>query len=91
MGTMTDILKRIDKKISIMVLVDEHPLVEVHVEKKEILIDVKNPLLAIEYGLKKFLESRKAKEKSDTSRVLKMIKEKGYRIKVKYGVFEFDV
>ncbi|MHA2065617.1 MAG: hypothetical protein ACXABY_14675 [Candidatus Thorarchaeota archaeon] len=91
MGTMTDILKRIDKRISIMVLIDEKPLVEVSVEKKEIIVEVKNPLLAIEYGLKKFFESRKVKEKSDTSRVLKMIKDKGYKIKVKYGVFEFDV
>jgi hypothetical protein len=91
MGTMTDILKRIDKRISIMVLIDEKPLVEVHVEKKEITVEVKNPILAIEYGLKKFFESRKLKEKGNTSKILKMIKDKGYRIKIKYGVFEFDI
>ena len=91
MGTMTDILKRIDKRISIMVLIDDKALVEVSVEKKEITVEVKNPLMAIEYGLKKFFESRKLKEKSGTSKILKMVKEKGYKIKVKYGVFEFDV
>jgi hypothetical protein len=91
MGTMTDILKRIDKRISIMVLIDEKPLVEVSVEKKDIMVEVKNPLLAIEYGIKKLFEKKTIKEKGDTSKVLKMIKSKGYKIKVKYGVFEFDV
>ena len=90
MGTMTDILKRIDKKIEIAVSIDSKPFLEVSVEKKEITIEVRDTLAAIEYGMKKILD-KKAGEKSATSKILKMIKDKGYRIRIKYGVFEFNL
>ena len=52
------------------------------------MIDVKNPVMALDYGLKAITEGDSSGASSD---FLKMLKKRGYHIKLKYGVLEFDV
>ena len=55
-------------------------------KNKTILVDIKNPMAAIDMGL---LDLLKGKIKGSGS--LKKLKDAGFKIKVKYKLFEFEL
>lgn len=75
-----------------MVLVGNKPAIELKMEDKDIIVDIKNPILAIELGLEEFFISHgDKKKKSEADDILKKLKKAGYTIKIKYKILELDI
>ena len=65
---------------------DKKEILSIKSKGKEILVDIKNPMAAIDMGL---LDLLKGKIKGSGS--LKKLKNAGFKIKVKYKLFEFEL
>lgn len=97
MSLLESILETIFGKVHFVITVGNKPAIEIKLHDKEITVDIKNPILAIEFGLEELLEhmpsdkgSGKGKQESPES-MLKKLKSMGYTIKVKYKIFELDL
>lgn len=86
MEVVGDILRDLVGKIHFMIFLGKKPAAEILLENKEIIVDIKNPLIAIELGIEEFL----SKKKRDIN-MLKKIKRMGYTIRIKYKMFEVDI
>ena len=87
MGLLTYLLERMVGKLRFYIYIGDRAAAEVIVnEEKEIIIDIKNPVLAIQAGIDTFIT-----KKGFDSENLKKIKKMGYKIKVKYKGFVFDL
>jgi imidazoleglycerol phosphate synthase glutamine amidotransferase subunit HisH len=88
MSATKDMLEIIQGKVHFYLTVGSVPAIEVILKDKEIVADIKNPLLAIELGVMHLLKGGKGKSGSS---LLKQIKGSGYRIKVKYKMLEMEL
>lgn len=86
---LEQILERLFGKVHVYVTVGSRPAVEVILDGKKIIIDIKNPVLAIEAGLDQFMASRG--EAGMDSRTLQRLKKMGYKIIIKYKMLEFEL
>ncbi len=86
---LEEILERLFGKVHIYVTVGNKPALEVIFEDSKIIIDIKNPVLAIEAGLDQML-ARKG-DMDFSSRRLEGLKKLGYKIIIKYKMLEFEL
>jgi hypothetical protein len=88
MSMITDILEIMTGKVHFYLSVGRKPAIEIflHDERKEIVAEIKNPVLAFELGLHEL-----AKGKGSGGYVLEKIKDAGYKVKVKYKMFELEL
>jgi len=82
---VTDILKGLEGRLVVSISLDKKPFIDIHIKKMNIVIDVKNPVLAIQFGMKKLFEPEK------DERILRLLRKKGYKIKIMYRKFELDL
>ena len=87
MVLLEELLERLAGKLHFYVTIDNHPAAEIVIHEKAILIDVKNPVLAMEALMGEFLKQKKA-GRNDVFRSLKGL---GYTVKVKYKIFEMEL
>lgn len=87
MPLVEDIMQTVKGRFSLLISVRDKPAVEVSVQDKAIIIDVKNPLLALELGMEHLTKDKEEK----TYSLRQALKERGFRIKVKYAGFAIDV
>jgi len=85
MGIVTEILKRIEGKVKISVYIDKKPFIDIDIKRTNITIDIKDPFMVIELGLRDMKESKDMKE------VMKIAKKRGYSLSIKYGGFQFEI
>ncbi len=86
MGLLESFLESFGGRVHFMVLVGTEPALEIKLRDKDIVVEVKNPLLAVEFGLQELAKGGKI-----DSRIFREIKKLGYRIKIKYGILELDL
>ena len=90
MAILEEILARIfGGKVHILVTVGPRPALEVIFEGKEIVLDIKNPILALEAGLEEMIRRRHTV--TFDSKRLDGLKDLGYKIKIRYRGLEFDL
>ena len=65
---------------------DKKEILSVKIKDKDVLVGIKNPMAAIDMGL---LDLLKGKIKGSGS--MKKLKDAGFKIKVKYKLFEFEL
>jgi hypothetical protein len=83
---LLEVLGKVTGKVHFYIFIGNSPAVEVKLNNKEIVLDVKNPILAAELALKEFLE------KKDVSiKWVEKIKRMGYTIKIKHGALELEL
>ncbi|MBI4020337.1 MAG: hypothetical protein HY367_03310 [Candidatus Aenigmarchaeota archaeon] len=85
---LPDILKSLSGNAEVTLSVDNSSLLEVHINGKEITIEVKDALKAMEMGLQSLIGGEKKKGEKGIRESLKAM---GFRIKVKYSIFEIEV
>ena len=83
-----ELIEKFFKKASIAVMIDKSPAVEISCKKNEIIIDVKNPLLLMGLGLDMNMLKKKDKKGSV---IRKVIKELGFKLKLRYKFFEIEL
>ena len=86
MSLMRNILEMVNGKFHFYLYVGNSPAVEIILRNREIIADIKNPLLAMELGLKQL-----GKGPSLNSYILKQVKSAGFKVKVKYKMFELEI
>jgi hypothetical protein len=82
-----DMIEKFFKKASVVIMMDKTPAVEICYKKGEFIIDVKNPLLLMGLGLDLDL----LKKDNKKSVIRKAIKNMGFKIKLKYKMFEIEL
>ena len=83
---LSDILKSLSGQGEATVSVNNKPLLAVSLKDKELKIDVKDPFAIVEMGFGgKLLKGGGKSEK------VKKLKDAGFKIKVKYKLFEFEL
>jgi hypothetical protein len=82
-----EMIEKFFKKASVVVMVDKSPAVEICYNKGEFTVDVKNPLLLMGLGFDLDLLKRDDKK----SVIRKAIKDMGFKIKLKYKMFEIQL
>ena len=83
-----EFLKSLSGKATMTLLVDGSTIAKVNLKDKDITVEVKDPVKAMEMGFHKLLNSRKEDEKKSVRKALKLL---GFRIKLKYSIFEMEV
>jgi hypothetical protein len=86
MSLVKEIFKMISGKAHFYLYVSGKPAVEIILHKREIIADIKNPILAIELGLHSLGKKGKL-----NSYLLRMIKAAGFKVKVKYKMLELEI
>jgi len=85
MGILEDYLHKIPDDITLDVRVKDKVLAEIKIKDKEIIVDLKSPILALETIIKQVLDK---KIKSGT---IQRLQAKNYKIKVKWKGITFDL
>lgn len=86
MSNVKDMFGLLSGKVHFYLSVGGTPAVEIILREKEIIAEIKNPILALELGIQQ-LATRRKKD----SYILNKLKASGYKIKIKYKVFELEV
>lgn len=87
MDILADIFKTIVGRAHFMIYMGKSPAAEIELNGRLVLVDIVNPIAAVELGIEEFL-SRKGTQDIE---VIRKIKEAGYRIRVKYKTFEMEL
>lgn len=82
-----ELIEKFFKKASVVIMMDKAPAVEICYNKGEFIIDVKNPLLLMGLGLDLDL----LKKDKSKSVIRKAIKDMGFKIKLRYKLFEIEL
>ncbi len=85
MDVIAEILRSIVGRAHFMVFLGKYPAAEIELKDKEIDIQIKNPVLAVELGIEELLS------KNVDISFLKKIKEMGYKIRIKYKILEVEL
>lgn len=80
------ILEKLFGKVHIYIFVGERKAAELILEDKTVTVDIKNPILAVEAAIEEM-----ARKKRLGSAKLKDLKSMGYKVKIKYKVFEVEL
>ena len=83
---ITDILEVFKGRLRFHMFLEGKPAVDIVLQAGEVVIDIKNPILALEMGMHHMGEKSKT-----NSYVLDMIKKAGWKVKVKYKIFEMEL
>lgn len=86
MSVMRNIFEMMSGKMHFYLFVGGSPAIEIKMHNKEIIAEIKNPLLALELGLHQFATNRKS-----DSYILDQAKKAGYKVKVKYKMLEIEL
>jgi hypothetical protein len=86
MSTITDMLEVFKGRLRFHLAVDGKPALDIVITPGEAILEIKNPILALEMGIQQM-----GKKPGLRSYVLKAVKAAGYRVKVKYKLIEFEI
>ncbi len=87
MGLLADIFSDIVGHAHFMVFMGKHAAAEIKLEGKTIIVDIKNPIIALEFGIEQIL---KGEEEID-AQLMERVKSMGYKIKMKYKTLEITL
>lgn len=90
MGILSSLLEGISGSLHFYVYVGKEPAAEIRIEEKTIIIEIKNPVLAVEFGARELLKGSGCCGKPDPH-ILDSAKKMGYRIIIKYRRLEFSL
>ena len=88
MDSRKEMVEKFFKKASLVVMIDDSPAVELGYKNGSIIIDIKNPILLMSLGLDMDLLKKRDSKKSVFR---KMLKDMGFKIKLRYKFFEIDL
>ena len=83
-----DLFEKIAGRVHFYITVGKKPAIEIYLQDKEIIAEIKNPLLAIEFGIEHLLSGGTELGKNN---MLEKIKKHGYKIKLKYKMIEMEI
>jgi len=85
--SIQEFIEKIHGKIHFVILIKNKPALEVRLRDKDIIVDVKNPVLALTLGMEELMKKKEEKNIG----FINELKKHGYRIKVRYKMFKFEL
>ena len=85
---MTGTQKETKGRIKTSLYFGKVPALEITLEDSEITIEIKDIKASIEFGMGAFLSRKKD---SSLMGIIGMLKKRGYKIKIKHGILEFEL
>lgn len=86
MDLLAGILEKLMGKVRFYIYLGKKPFAEVIFNDNEIVLDIKNPVLAVEAAVEEII-----KKKHFGSKRLDILKTMGYKVKVRYKRLEFEL
>ncbi len=86
-GILGEIFRSIVGRVHFMIYLGKAPAAEIEIKDKNIVVNIIHPLIALELGIEELMSK---KGNYDIS-ILKKIEKAGYRIKIKYKMFEMEL
>ncbi len=86
MSKITDILEMLDGRLRFNLAFEGKPAIDIVLNPMEIVIEVKDPIVALEIGIQQI-----GKKRGVSKYIIQAIKAAGYKVKVKYKVLEFEL
>jgi len=86
MSVITDILEVFSGRLRFHLFFEGKSAVDVVLTPGEMLIEIKNPIVALEMGLQQIGSKNKL-----NSYIIDMVKSAGYKVKIKYKLLEFEL
>jgi hypothetical protein len=86
MSIIKDALEVFSGRLRFHLSFEGKPAVDIVLTAGEVIVEIKNPILALEMGFHQLGNKSKL-----NSYVIKMIKAAGYKIKIKYKMLEFEI
>ncbi|UCD03225.1 MAG: hypothetical protein JSV63_01140 [Candidatus Aenigmatarchaeota archaeon] len=86
MSLITDILEVFSGRLRFHLFFEGKPAVDLVLTPREIVVEIKNPIVALEMGFHQIGHRNKL-----NSYIIKMIKAAGYKMKIKYKMLEFEI
>ena len=87
MSILSQLFNDVVGKAHFMIFMGKHAAAEIQLNGKNITVDIKNPLIAIEFGIEQLLKG----EGEIDVKILERIKAMGYKIKIRYKMLELDI
>lgn len=86
---VSKVMEMVGGKVHILVTVGDKPAIEIIFKEPDIILDIKNPILAAEAGLGEMIK-RRGTITFDSKR-LGSFKDMGYKIKIRYRNLEYEL
>jgi len=86
-GILGEIFRSIVGRVHFMIYLGIAPAAEIEIKDKNIVVNIIHPLIALELGIEELI-SKKGNYDIST---LKKIEKAGYKIKIKYKMFEMEL
>ena len=86
---LSKVLEKFGGKVHILITVGDTPAIEIIFREPDIILDIKNPILAVQAGLEEMLK-RRGSITFDSKR-LSSFKDLGYNIKIRYRGLEYEL
>ncbi|NOX71269.1 MAG: hypothetical protein GXO64_01035 [Candidatus Micrarchaeota archaeon] len=81
-----------DGNIGFTIMLDGKDVASINVTGKKIIVEIKSPILAIEFGIKEFMKNKDAKDNSEIDMsAFENIRKAGYKVIIKYGLIEIEI
>ncbi len=87
MSILGEIFRSIVGRVHFRIYLGKAPAAEIEFKNKDIIVDIIHPLIALELGVEELLSN---KGRKDLNKIEK-IRGAGYRIKIRYKMFEVDL
>jgi dimeric dUTPase (all-alpha-NTP-PPase superfamily) len=88
MELLKSILEGFSGDVHFFISFGEKPAAEVKLKDKEIILEIKNPILAAEVAIEELIQKRK---KSNLLKYMEKLKDLGYKVKIKYKLLEVEL
>ncbi len=78
--------------IGFTVTIGDGDVAHIYVKGKKVIVEIKSPVLALEFGVKEFLKRGLEEEgRNIDMSAFENIKKAGYKVVIKYGPLEFEI
>ncbi len=87
MSILEEIFRSIVGRLHFRVYLGKAPAADIELKDKNIIVNIIHPLIAIELGVEELLSRKGGKDVS----MIEKLKAAGYKIKIRYKMFELDL
>ncbi|RLJ06947.1 MAG: hypothetical protein DRP12_03170 [Candidatus Aenigmatarchaeota archaeon] len=85
-GLLLDLLERISGKVHFYITLGKKPALEIFLEDKEIVIEIKSLILALNVGIQEWLKAGR-----QGTGLLEKLEKAGYKLKIRYKGLEMEL
>jgi hypothetical protein len=91
MGLFSYVLERLFGRARLVIFMGDKPAIEIRIEGKTVIAEVRSIVLAAELGFTEFLRSMESRGPDTSPYTISKLKQLGYKLRIKYGRLEVEI